>query len=125
MVFLVNYFCERYFRWFDSGDLQGESHLRNIITVAQHTPEIRHWLPTREYETVGACEDELPDNLVVRVSAHRIDAAPPRGFRNTSTVIATKERHGHTCPSPEQKNTCGDCRACWDPETKNVEYWQH
>ncbi|MGL4552905.1 MAG: GP88 family protein, partial [Gemmataceae bacterium] len=25
MVFLVRYFCDRYFRWFDSGDLQGAS----------------------------------------------------------------------------------------------------
>src|SRR4051794_34496414 len=26
MIFLIRYFCDRYFRWFDSGDVQGESH---------------------------------------------------------------------------------------------------
>jgi len=37
----------------------------------------------------------LPENLVVRVSAHRIDAAPPQGFPNTATVIG---HAGHARP---------------------------
>src|SRR5207247_2375847 len=113
MIFLITYYCDRYFRWFDSGDLQGASHLQNICTVAAHTPEVRHWLPTRELETVQAVRREggpFPENLVVRVSAHRIDGAPPRGFPTTSTVTATGARPGAlVCPSPEQKNTCRDC----------------
>src|SRR5215213_6052048 len=28
MVFLIRWYCDRYFRWMDSGDVQGENHLR-------------------------------------------------------------------------------------------------
>ncbi len=43
---------EPFFRWFDSGDLQSVEMVRDIVAVAERTPEIRHWLPTREYATV-------------------------------------------------------------------------
>ena len=33
-------------------DVQGVPHLRNIITLARHVPDVRMWLPTREYEVV-------------------------------------------------------------------------
>jgi hypothetical protein len=49
MVFLIRWHADDYLRWFDSGDLQDESHLRNICTVARHTLDVKHWLPTREY----------------------------------------------------------------------------
>ena len=39
----------KYFRWHDSGDLQGPAHLKNIIEVAKATPDAMHWLPTREH----------------------------------------------------------------------------
>lgn len=120
MVFLVNYFCDKYFRWFDSGNLQGGNHLRNIVTVARSTPHVRHWLPTREAETVRQV-NELPENLVVRVSGHTIDSRPPRGFPHTSTVVT----HGETRPAPAQSNACGDCRACWDPAMRTVAYGLH
>lgn len=129
MIFLINYFCNSYFRWFDSGDVQGVNHLRNIRTVAQHTPQVRHWLPTREMETVRSVQKEYgdpPENLVIRVSAHRIDGAPPRGFSTTSTVTATRPRKGtYVCPAPEQKNTCRECRACWNEDVSTVTYWLH
>jgi hypothetical protein len=36
------------FRWHDSGDVQDLKHLAKIFKVARLTPNIRHWLPTRE-----------------------------------------------------------------------------
>lgn len=113
MIFLINYFCDQYFRWFDSGDLIDTHHLKNIVTVARHTPDVHHWLATREVDTVRSVQREgvdVPQNLVIRVSAHRIDGVPPQGFATTSTVITTVPRHGYTCPAPDQENTCGDCR---------------
>ena len=47
MVHLIRWHCERYFRWFDSGDIQGENHLRNIATTAEHTHDVMYRLPTR------------------------------------------------------------------------------
>jgi hypothetical protein len=48
MAFLIIWHCDRYFRWFDTGDLQGANHLRNVVEVATATPQVCHWLPTRE-----------------------------------------------------------------------------
>lgn len=120
MVFLINYYCDEYFRWFDSGDAQGENHFRNICTVARNTPDVTHWLPTREIETVRACKDEIPENLTVRVSAAMIDGKPPK-WPTTSTVVT----EGGTCPSREQNNSCGSCRDCWDKSVKKVAYKRH
>ena len=84
MVFLIRYYCDRYFRWPSSGDLQGENHLRNIVTLAKHTPDVKHWLSTREAEVVRAV-GQFPDNLVVRLSATKIDGKP---FEAPSPCIA-------------------------------------
>ena len=58
-----------HFRWFDSGDLQGLSMLCDIITICKKTPNIKHWLATREYQTVYdafyKCRS-FPTNLVIR-----------------------------------------------------------
>ncbi len=42
-----------YFRWHDSGDLQSGEHFANIIRVCELTPNIQHWIPTREYRIVA------------------------------------------------------------------------
>jgi hypothetical protein len=127
MVFLIRWYCDRYFRWMDSGDLQGETHLRNIRTVAEHTPEIQHWLPTREAAIVRSVE-EFPGNLTVRLSGHWIDGKAP-DWPTTSTVAREAHREAsmgsHACPSRKQGNRCDDCRACWDGEVGQVVYTLH
>jgi hypothetical protein len=125
MVFLVRYYCDRYFRLFDSGDIQGANHLRNIITLARHVPDVRMWLPTREYEVVRACAADIPDNLTVRVSAHQVDGEPPSWWPTTSTVTSAQEAGDGICPARDQDNRCGDCRACWDRGVTNVAYRLH
>jgi hypothetical protein len=125
MTFLIRWHAEEHFRWFDSGDLQDESHLLNICKVAEHTPDVRHWLPTREYDVVRACKDHLPENLLVRVSATMIDGIPPTWWPQTSTVISSEEWMPGVCGAPETEGRCTDCRACWDPEVGNVAYRLH
>lgn len=124
MVFLVRWYADRYFRWFDSGDLVDVQHLRNIATVAEHTPDVRHWLPTRETEVVRACPD-IPINLVIRVSGTMIDGRRPKAFERTSTVVSLDPEDGSfLCPAPEQGGCCAKCRACWH-EQGNVAYRLH
>jgi hypothetical protein len=125
MVFLVRYYCDRYFRLFDSGDLQGTNHLRYIITLARHVPDVQMWLPTREYEVVRACAAEVPDNLTVRVSAHQVDGEPPLWWPTTSTVTSAQAAGDGICPAKDQNNHCGECRACWDRNAANVAYRLH
>ena len=118
---------EEYFRWHDSGDLQNVQHLEMIVAVVRQTPDTKHWLPTREYSIVREFlrTNTRPKNLIIRLSAQMIDAAPPAGFEHTSTVHKTGEAYGWDCPSRFQDNKCGPCRACWDEEVFNVGYYAH
>ena len=118
---------EEYFRWHDSGDLQSVKHLKMIARVAELTPWIDHWLPTREF---GMVREFLklqarPRNLVIRMSAQMIDQEPPKGFEHTSTVHKNGAVHGYDCPSRFQDNECGNCRACWDDSVQNTSYYAH
>lgn len=145
MVRLIAHYCtppNDFFRWHDSGDLQGVWHLENIVAVCARTPAVSHWLPTREYDDVKtflARGGVFPVNLVVRLSAHMIDAEPivPAELAHlpTSTVqtfpsgmgIQLVEGKGAIeCKAIENRdNHCGPCRACWSPDVKNVSYPQH
>ena len=134
---------DNYFRWHDSGDLQGVWHLENICEVARRTPDVHHWLPTREYSFVTfylAAGNSIPDNLVVRLSAHMIDAEPVlppelSGFptstvssmpRSITGVAILEEKGAIECRAVEARdNICGPCRACWDRRVSNVTYPQH
>jgi hypothetical protein len=116
---------QEWFRWDDSGDLQGVFHLANICEVAKRTPHVNHWLPSREYRMINDYEANggiIPSNLVIRDSAHMVDAPPPVTNRPTSTVVTDGSQ---TCPARSQNNECGTCRACWDPNVKNVSYPKH
>jgi len=118
-----------YFRWHDSGDLQGIWHLAMIVEVCNRTPDIKHWLPTREYSTVRQYrqEHQFPANLTVRLSAYMIDGPAPERQAGemgvqTSTVVKTGEA---TCPAPTQGNKCLACRKCWNSSITNIAYKYH
>jgi hypothetical protein len=120
---------ENFHRWFDSGDLDSVEQLSAIVQVATATPQISHWLPTREAGIVKKYKAQggvIPSNLVIRVSATMIGDKPISGHENTSTVHRKgKAFWGHACPAPKQNNNCGDCRACWNPKVANVSYTKH
>jgi hypothetical protein len=122
------------FRWHDSGDLQSVDHLRAIVRVADLSPTVRHWLPTREYRIVQAFVDaggSFPGNLAVRLSAHMVGGFVPTfpRLRAAGVIVSTVSRDGmpgaHQCPAPHQGNECRDCRACWTPAVSHVDYRLH
>jgi len=121
MALLINSKKSKYFRWHDSGDVQDEEHLLKIFAVAKLTPETSHWLPTREAWT-SKYLSAVPSNLTLRFSIPMIDQPASGNWANTSTVVTGA---GRTCPAPDQNNECGDCRACWDGDVKNVAYGKH
>jgi hypothetical protein len=137
MVFLVGKVEKSgFFRWHDSGDIQSVAHLNNIIEVVKLTPHIQHWLPTREW--IGhdgkpsfvaqwvAANGAFPANLTVRLSALMLEAAPPTAVAARLGVLTSGvSKTGFNCPAPNQKNKCGDCRACWNKSVANVNYRQH
>ena len=126
MVVLVTHYSKKvpFFRWHDSGDLQGVDHLMNIFEVCIRTPQIQHWMPTREVKILKGIQPEsVPKNLIIRVSSHMIDQGPVshNTWPHTSTVV----RAGKTCPAQEQGNQCGSCRQCWDKTVNNIAYPKH
>lgn len=126
MVTLIKQTGESFFRWHDSGDIQSSEHLANICKVATDTPNVQHWLPTKEYRIVADYRKDhtIPANLTIRLSAHMVDGAPPSGYGlPTSTVV--RDAANKTCPAKEQGNQCLDCRACWSPNVANVAYPNH
>ena len=112
----------KYFRWHDSGDVQSVQHLKNIFEVCKATPDTSHWLPTREAGLMRLMDpDVVPKNLIIRISATKVDGPPPSWWLWTSTV-STKEK---TCPAPDQGGKCRSCRTCWDRSALNVVYAKH
>ena len=123
MVLLIEKTGDRYFRWHDAGDIQSVEHLNNIFAVCRLTPQVSHWLPTRETQFIKQISiDDVPANLVIRISSHMIDQAPVKWWPHTSTVVSD---HSQSCPAPSQDNKCQDCRACWDSSVPTVSYSAH
>lgn len=122
MIFLINTRKMEYFRWHDSGDIQDTEHLEKIVKIATECPNTKFWLPTKESRIVKDFKVPIPENLVIRVSATKINGAPSKHFMNTSTVVTNG---AYTCPAPEQGGSCGPCRKCWDSTVKNIAYKEH
>jgi hypothetical protein len=113
---------QKYFRWHDAGDIQSEEHLLKIFEVCKRTPKTKHWIPTREAQFLKLVSpEEVPDNLIIRMSSHMVDQSPVTFWPWTSTV---KNGSG-TCPAPKQGGKCGSCRSCWDRKIPNIEYAKH
>jgi len=111
-----------FFRWHDSGDLQGADHLKKIFEVCNATKQVQHWMPTREAKLLTLMDPAVvPKNLIIRMSSHMIDQAPVKFWPHTSTVV----KAGKTCPAQENNNQCGSCRQCWNKEVNNVAYPLH
>ena len=116
-----------HFRFFDSGDIQGEDMLNDINTVAWASPTIRFWLPTKEYKLIKNYDKEVAPNLTIRVSAPMIDKSFD-GYTHVSTVYQKDKigiAKGYVCPAPKQDNKCGSCRACWSDSISEVSYIAH
>ena len=112
----------KYFRWHDSGDLQSVQHLKNIFEVCKNTPDTSHWLPTREAGLMRLMDpDVVPKNLIIRISATKINSRAPSWWPWTSTVSTVSK----SCPAPDQGGKCRSCRACWSRDIPNVTYAKH
>lgn len=126
MIFLIqnkkNIQSTGVFRWHDSGDIQNIDHFEKILQVVKATPNIKHWLPTKESQLVKHYKGKIPENLVIRLSGSMIDGKAPI-FKNTSTVTTDKDIA--TCRAFENNGKCGTCRKCWDKDIKNITYYIH
>ena len=113
---------DRYFRWFDSGDMYSLKLAEKIYDVMVATPWTRHWLPTRmhkfaKFADILAKMEALP-NVVVRLSSDSINGDIIAG-NTTSTIIPTishRKPKMTICEAYEREGKCATCRACWDKD---------
>ena len=112
----------KWFRWHDAGDVQSKDHMAKILEVCRLTPDTKHWLPTQERQFLPAPE-EVPANLVIRLSRSKINGPSSKAWAHESGV--TTETGARTCPAPDQKGKCLDCRKCWDKDVQAVIYGKH
>lgn len=128
MVTLISSKKEKHFRWHDSGDVTSDDHLCAIVDIAIALPDYLFWLPTQEHSLVRkylAVIGTFPVNLIVRLSTPKIDGRPVTTPLCTSSVHKDIAPYGYECPAHKQGNVCGDCRACWNKDIKNVSYKHH
>ncbi len=123
---------DRYFRWFDSGDMYDLRLAEKILEVMTQTPWVRHWLPTRmhkfpKFAQVIADMENLP-NVVVRLSSDSIQGETIQGA-TTSTIIPVDDEIQYAsytiCKAYTRDGKCGSCRECWSKDTSVIAYPAH
>lgn len=122
---------EKYFRWFDSGDVYSFKLAEKILKVMASTPHVKHWLPTRmhkfdKFRHIFELMNSLP-NVVVRFSSDSITGQTVAG-QYTSTIIPKDYPHLDSltvCSAPANRGKCLDCRECWSKHASTIAYVQH
>ena len=122
---------DRFFRWFDSGDMYALPLAEKILDVMTRTPDVRHWVPTRMYKfrkfaDVIARMQALP-NVMVRPSSDSVIGEYIPGLHG-STIVPSIDQvpAGVTlCRAANNAGKCGACRACYDKFVAVVAYVAH
>lgn len=121
---------DRYFRWFDSGDVYDIRLARKILEVMKRTPWCNHWLPTRmhkftKFKPVLDAMSELP-NVVVRYSSDSITGDTVEGAQTSTIATLDNVPTGAlVCEAYQRDGKCGPCRACWSKDVALVCYIGH
>jgi hypothetical protein len=123
---------DRYFRWFDSGDLYSLALAEKVLEVMRRTPWCNHWLPTRmhkfeKFAPVLAEMQALP-NVVVRLSSDSVTGETVQGAATSSTIIPTVSHSlpsMSVCEAYDRGGKCATCRLCWSKDVAVVAYPAH
>jgi hypothetical protein len=121
---------DRYFRWFDSGDMYTLGLAEKILEVMQRTPWVRHWMPTRMHK-FPKFRDVLQrmqalDNVSVRFSSDSVTGEYIPGLHGSVIVPdSTFKTPATICKAYEHGGKCNKCRACWDKTVPVIAYPAH
>ena len=127
MVRLIGHYVdpqEPYFRWLDSGDVINAKMLEDIIWIATQLRWVNFWLPTQERGLIRNLES-VPSNLAIRLSSLYKDVHKVQTFKDFIKSSSVSTDGNHDCPSEDYDNTCGPCRACWEPTNEHTIYKEH
>jgi hypothetical protein len=121
---------ERYFRWFDSGDMYSLALAYKMLQVMKLTPHVKHWLPTRmhkflKFQPVLAAMQALP-NVMVRASSDSVTGEYTPGVHGSTIVPSLDAPAGVTiCHAATNEGKCGPCRACYSKDVAVIGYVAH
>ena len=122
---------DRYFRWFDSGDVYTLALAEKMLEVMTLTPGVQHWLPTRmhkftKFKSVLNDMQALP-NVSVRFSSDSVTGEYTKGLHGSVIVpVAEDVKRGMTlCEAYANDGKCSGCRACYDKKVKVIAYPAH
>lgn len=121
---------DRYFRWFDSGDMYAIKLAEKMYEVMRRTPNTKHWLPTRmhklpKFEEILTDMQYLP-NVMVRRSSDSV--VGEFNFTTHGSVIVSDgvAPVGTTlCEAYSRGGKCDECRACYDKSVSVIAYPAH
>ena len=120
---------ERYFRWFDSGDVYHPALAFKIYLVMQMTPWCRHWLPTKSYNIpkIRPILERMKrlDNVSVRYSSFSIEGEYDQHHGSTVIPYSNTPTNATICDAYERNGKCGFCRNCWDKTVDVIAYPAH
>lgn len=122
---------QKYFRWFDSGDMYSIALALKMYEVMVKTPHVKHWLPTRmhkfaKYQQVLTKMAALP-NVMVRPSSDAVDGTFTAGVHG-STILPegmAVPAGVKVCTAPTTNGKCSGCRACYSKDVAVVGYIAH
>jgi hypothetical protein len=121
---------ERWFRWFDSGDIYTAALAQKIYEVARRTPWCNHWIPSKSYNIpkIRYWLDRLKElpNVSVRFSSPSTNGVytSEHGSVVVQSVIDTISG-AKMCDAYTRGGKCGPCRACWDSSINLIVYPLH
>lgn len=122
---------QRYFRWFDSGDMYHIGLAEKMLEVMQRTPWVKHWLPTRmhkfpKFRNVIQKMQALP-NVMVRPSSDSITGDYIKGLHG-SVIVPDPESLPDgvkLCEAYQHDGKCNGCRACYSKDVPVIAYPAH
>ena len=124
---------DRFFRWFDSGDMYTLGLAEKILEVMQRTPWCKHWLPTRmhkfpKFRLVLDAMQAL-DNVMVRFSSDSVTGEFIPGLHG-SVIVPSADTFvqidgAALCRAYEHGGKCNGCRACWNKDIPLICYPAH
>lgn len=122
---------QKFFRWFDSGDVYSVDLAERMYLVMLMTPHVQHWLPTRmakfaKFQDVLARMQALP-NVMVRFSSDSVDGSYTPGVHGSVIFPAGTDAPAGTkvCEAYQHDGKCNGCRACYSKDVPVVAYPSH
>jgi len=122
---------DKYFRWFDSGDMYSVALAEKMLEMMQRTPGVKHWLPTRmhkfpKFAIVLQAMQALP-NVMVRPSSDSIIGVFTPGLHGSVIVPDSRVNPAMVslCQAYEHDGKCNGCRACYDKNVGVIAYPAH